>query len=176
MKKAVTFIIALVVLVSCKKSENKTESEYKTITVKDKFTIELPEFLSETKGLNDDASLQYQNIFKKLFVVVIDEPKIEGLDLDALASVGKGGLESALQESVFSPVKDTLISGMKAKLLTLSGKISGEKIYYELAYLESDRNLYQILTWTTFKKKEKYRKEMKTMLTSLKEIKNIKFK
>lgn len=171
MKKTIILTILSIVLISCSQKQ-----KYKTITVKDKYTIDLPEFLSEGKDLHHEASLQYQNLFKEFYVIIIDErkadfPNPEEMDLNAYTSIVKEGMESSIEESVISPIRDTLINGIKAKLFSLSGKLSGTGIYYEFAYLESNKNFYQIMTWTLLKKKHNYKEEMKRMLTSFKEIK-----
>ena len=127
-KKITTLIIAFIILISCNQ-----KPEYKAITVSNKYTIELPEFLSEGNNLNNEASLQYQNPSKEFYVIVIDErkadfPNPEEMDLNAYTSIVKEGMESSIEESVTSPIKDTVINGMKAKLFSLSGKLSGAGI------------------------------------------------
>jgi hypothetical protein len=57
-------------MMSCK---NKYETE--KVSVENRFSVELPYYLKKTKGLNEDAILQYSNAVQELYVVVLEEKK-----------------------------------------------------------------------------------------------------
>ena len=67
--KKIYFLFITLVLLSCSKEE-----EFKKIEVKN-YALQLPSYLSKTNDLNEDASLQYQNPFRELYIIVIDESK-----------------------------------------------------------------------------------------------------
>src|SRR5690606_23595679 len=66
-------ILLLIVLgfytISCQNSNT-----FETINVKD-YSVDIPTSLSKTENLNQEASLQYQNLLKELYIIVIDESK-----------------------------------------------------------------------------------------------------
>jgi len=165
----------LVSLLSC--TSDKTE----TITVKNKYSIELPSFLSEAKGLHDMASLQYQNAFKEFYIVIIDEAKEEFAtaakvtteytpDFNGYYQILRGSLEASIKDGVFTDTKDTRINGLKAKTFTLTGKVDEIPVFYDIAYVEGKDRFYQIVIWTIESSKEKFKEPMDKILSSFKEI------
>ena len=56
------------------KKEKLSDSDFKSISINNEYSVKLPKHMKEAKNLNDEASLQYQNIFKEVYFVVIDEP------------------------------------------------------------------------------------------------------
>lgn len=174
MKKLIVFSF-FALLVSC--DSNKVE----TVTVKNKYSLELPEFLSEARDLHDKASLQYQNAFKEFYVVVIDEPKQEFLevaegttdftpDFNGYHQILRSSLEETIKESEFTPTKDVRINGLKAKTFSLTGKVEEIPIFYDIAYIEGKDTFYQVVIWTLKSSKEKFKEPMDKILSSFKEI------
>lgn len=174
MKKILAYCL-FPILFSC---ESK---EVKTITIKNKYSVELPEFLSKSQGLHDNASLQYQNVFKEFYIVVIDEPKKEfaeiasttedfSPDLNGYHQILKSGLEEGIQKIDITPTKDIQINGLKAKTFSLTGELSEIPIYYNVAYIEGKDTFYQIVTWTLKSSKQKYQEPMEKIISSFKEI------
>lgn len=49
----------------------------KMISVNKRYTISIPADMSESSELNDDASLQYEDMWEDFYVIVIDESKQE---------------------------------------------------------------------------------------------------
>lgn len=174
MKKLLAFCL-LSILLSC---ESK---EVETITIKNKYSIELPEFLSKAQDLHNDASLQYQNVFKELYVVVIDEPKQEfaeiasttedfSPDLNGYHQILKSSFEEGVHNIDITPTKDIQINGLKAKTFSLTGELTEIPIYYNVAYIEGKDTFYQIITWTLKSSKQKYQEPMEKIIYSFKEI------
>lgn len=179
--KAAITAIALLLLVSCGDDE-KTE----TVKIGGKYLLELPSYLTKTKGLNDDASLEYQNAIRELYVVVIDEDKAElqkVLDENELYDIYPNDLDGYTKlvtenfEKGFSldnpPVsKDIKINGLSAKVMSFEGKVDGiqKMVYYKMAFVEGKNRYYQVMTWTLAERKEKYEPVMQKMIDSFKEM------
>lgn len=49
----------------------------KMISVNERYTISIPADMSESSELNDDASLQHEDMWEDSYVIVIDESKQE---------------------------------------------------------------------------------------------------
>lgn len=173
MKKIITLALFCIFL-SCdsKKSE--------TVTVKDKYTIVLPAFLSKGNDLHEEASLQYQNTFKEFYIIILDEPKQEIIDVAPILEIEPtlegyySYLTNSMKETIKNPkfidVKNTKINGMKAKTFSVSGNVDGLDAYYKIAYVEGKETYYQILTWTLLKNQEKNAPEMDKIISTFKEI------
>lgn len=174
MKKIIALCL-FVSLFSC------TSDNTETITVKNKYSVELPSFLSKAKDLHNMASLQYQNAFKEFYIVIIDEPKEEFAsaakttdeftpDFNGYHQILRGSLEASIENGVFTDTKDTQINGLKAKTFTLTGKVDEIPIFYDIAYVEGNDRFYQIVIWTIESSKDKFREPMDKIIASFKEI------
>ena len=168
MKKIVALGLVLTLLISC-----DSRTEYQTVKVKNKYSLELPDFLSEAQNLNPEASLQYQNPLKEFYVIVLDEPKTDfpnpaEINLEEYRTILRENLKGTLQSPSFLNERDTVIKGLKAKLFSLTDQTGGLKIYYQFAYIESKTHFYQILTWTLEDRKDKFSNEMAKIIASFK--------
>lgn len=169
MKNVLFFGLLTVLFISC----NST-TEYQNVKIKKKYSLDLPDYMGESLDLNSDASLQYQNTFRELYAIVLDEPKADfpnpkEINVEDFYSIVRGNLEETLKNPTFSATRDTTINGLKAKLFSLSDNTEGVDIYYQFAYLESDKHFYQILIWTLENRKDQYIKDMDRIIASFKE-------
>lgn len=173
---ALFLILTTALLVSC---NNDTQ----TVKVEDKYSIELPEYLDKTSDLNKEASLQYQNMVKELYVIVIDEPKSAlavaleensltetySSDLNGYSKLITDGMDASIKIKKKPEFTDTTINGYKARLLSFEGVNQGYRVYWKLAFIEGNDHYYQIMAWTKAESKGKYEKEMTEIINSFKE-------
>ncbi len=174
MKKYFAFFILAIVFISCGK-ENEV-----SIIKKVNYSIEIPKDLSETKLLNDVASLQYENQFKEFYVIVIDESKESLKDffapnsetpnnLDGYSELLKVNMASVLGKVDFSKIEIKQINGMKAKVFSVETKIENLDAYYKFGFFESKNSYYQVMLWTLLDKKEEHEPRMQKIIDSFKE-------
>lgn len=161
------------------------ENEVQTITANN-YQIELPAYLNKAYSLNDDASLQYMNMWREFYVIVIDETKAEmhaAIDENQLSYVYSkdlNGYSSLLLDSFndfkgrpnHTPLTTTTINGMQTQLTSISDYVDGIGIYYKIGYFESENNYYQVCTWTLKEYKAKYDAKMDKIIHSFKELNN----
>lgn len=178
MKKALLLISVVLSFVSCQEAET-----YETVKVKN-YSLDIPNHLSEVKNLNDDASLQYQNAFKELYVIVIDETKrevryalaIDGVgdiysdDFDGYTSLMIDNLKHSITLNNTN-IKDTIIHSLDAKIISFNSKVEEYDAFYKLAFINGIDNYYQIMSWTLLDKKQEHEKIMNKMIYSFK-VKN----
>ncbi|VXA92612.1 conserved hypothetical protein [Flavobacterium sp. 9AF] len=171
--KKILLSILFCILISCESSD-----KLETIYVND-YKIDLPTYLSKSSQLNEDASLQFQNLFKELYIIVIDETKeefnkalmengIENMfskDFDGYVKLLSTNLQNNV-EMKHKKEKDTLINGMRTKLIMFDGKSEGYDIYYQVAYVEGNEKYYQLMTWTLLDKKDEHENIMNKMVSS----------
>ncbi len=183
MKNSIRFSIALIGalwLAACmdfnkNKEENLSEaSDFNLIEINKEYSLRIPKYMKKAKDLNDDASLQYQNVFKETYVIVIDESE-QGIintfsdagEYDSTLTMAenyrdiqlKSLSESITVQSKTDPVA-TKINGLNAQLVQVDGTVEGVKsgISYFLAFIEGNGNVYMIMAWTLKDRKDKYRK------------------
>lgn len=190
MKHAVSilFVALAFSLSSClnfkEKNEKNDKVELEQISVNGEYSMGIPTFMTKTASLHEDASLQFQNIFKETYVIVIDEDKFEFKKVykemgsyDTTRSIISNYADTQLQ---FTTSQMTVISkkNMKAlKIGTLNaatteidGNVEGVDvpITYFLTYVESDHKLYMIMAWTLQAKKDLHRDTFDKMIKSFK--------
>lgn len=166
--------------------EISDEVPVETREVDDLYSMDIPTILTSTTALNDDASLQYNNLYKEKYIIVIDENKKEFVDMfnsigeydksisvvDNYANVQLGFMDESLTVSEESSLKAMKINGMDARVKAMDGTILGvaEEISYWLGYVEGDETMYTIMTWTLKSNKSSFEKEANDMINSLKEL------
>jgi hypothetical protein len=179
-------LISTVVLVSCfglgSRKEAETNVELTPVRVKD-YELSIPTYMKKA-DLNEDASLQFQNVFRETYVIVIDENAQEVRD--AFLSLGEYDTTrsavdnythiqmSSLQESINitsqSEVKSLTIHGLEARQVEINGRVVGVpgEIYYLVTFVDGHENLYMVMSWTLTERKEKYSETFKKMAKSFK--------
>lgn len=187
-KKPLLFVALIFSLASClnfsKKEESVADTEFKTVKAGTEYSLDIPSHMREAKNLNDVASLQYQNIFKEMYVVVIDEDKQEFIDTfidvgeyDTTKSVVENyrlvQLESFGEsiEFISQPEpKATKVNELDAQQAQFDGKVEGvnAEIAYFITYVEGKDKMYMIMSWTLKSNKEKYSKILQAINGSFK--------
>ena len=170
--------IALIFLLSScfnfsKKEETVAETEFKTVKTGTEYSLDVPSYLKETDNLNDEASLQYQNIFKEVYVVVIDEDKqnfidtfVEADEYDTTKSVAENyrtvqltSFSEAIEFTGQTEPRKIRINGLDAQYVQIDGRVEGirNEISYFITYIEGNDKMYMLMAWTLKDRKEKYR-------------------
>ncbi len=180
-------LVSLTVLSSCidfNKIKNKIEenntTETAAITIRDEYRMDIPVYMKETTGLNDDASLQFKNIFKETYVVVIDEDKetfiqtfMDMGEYDTTLSVVEnyqaiqlGYLSENLEITSQVNLEIKEINQRNARMTEIDGKLDDISISYLMTYVEGDQNVYMIMAWTLADRKIKYQNAFMAMSKS----------
>lgn len=169
------------------RNEVKPDDSFKEIKINKLYSISLPDYLTVGDDLNDEASLQYQNIYKEVYVIVIDEPKQEFIDVfkelgeydeakpacDNYASAQMESIEGNMETvTTKSSLRKTKIGGCDARISDVAGTQAGitDAMGFTVAFVEGKETLYMIMTWTFEKDKSKYQDDMDMMINSFKEL------
>ncbi|UII79160.1 hypothetical protein [Flagellimonas sp. CMM7] len=191
MKKLFTILLFIILgfsLTSCinfktKEKEGTSDIEnFNQIEINNEYKVNLPKYMRKTSTLNDEASLQYQNVFKETYVIVIDEPKEEFVDVfkeldqynDEYSLVENYRdvqmqlfAESMNIESETTPAS-MQVNGLDAEMVEIDGKVEGieDKITYFLTFIEGDEKVYMIMAWTMQNRKDTYRMDFENITKS----------
>jgi hypothetical protein len=175
MKK--TLLLLVLVAFSCDVKE-----EFKTITISDKYSLDIPDSFVKADNLNDEASLQYQNALKEFYVIVMSEPKEDfdnaialyqvdmTPDLDGYYKAIQLNLKNAIKNIKIFNEKNTEINGRKAKIFSITGNVEGYDIFYRYAIVQGKKDYYQIMLWTEKKNGNSYLSAMDRSIHSFKEL------
>jgi hypothetical protein len=153
-----------------------------TVTIQDRFSLDIPTSMSAAEGLHEDAVLGYQNPYKEMYVIVIDENeddftkaikkaklgKSYSHDLDGYAKIVSQNF--TIEEPKTTPYKDVTINGLPAKQMEITGKMSGHGIYYLLTVVKGKDHYYQVVAWTLLDKMEEHKPIFEKMVATFKEL------
>lgn len=177
--KKIYFALFLLIFVACGESE-KTN----TITIEDRYSMEIPDFMTSTSLLNDEASLQYQHAIKELYVIVIDENKLlvhdaiddaeleesYTKDLEGYCNLIMEQTEGNFAEFKMEEYKTSEINGLKLRTIEVQGKADAIDGFLIFGFVEGKDYYYQIMTWTLMDRKDTHIEKMYKMINSFKEL------
>ena len=123
-----------------KQSNAINNNETQTVTVENRYSIEVPSFLTPTKKLSEDAAIQYYSKAMDISFMVIDEPK----------EVFINEMEEFKKEMPDFGKDKTLLD--KMVIITLSNAYDMDKIEV-LDYTATSINGLNAVTFNTFKKR-----------------------
>lgn len=169
-----------------KDEQNDVNVDLETVSINNDYSMGIPTYMTKAKSLNDEASLQFQNMFKETYVVVIDENKQEYVDAykelsgyDTTRSVLLNYADTQMQlttanldvvnKTRIAPLK---INGLSAATTEIDANIEGVRpvISYFLTFIEGKEKIYMIMAWTLQDKKETHRATFERMARSFKTI------
>ncbi|MGL5890376.1 MAG: hypothetical protein ACRC3B_10850, partial [Bacteroidia bacterium] len=161
--------ITLLLLITLIANSCNLNQKEKTVAVKNKYSLSLPASFSKQQGLHEDASLQYGNLIDEFYVIVIDEPKAEfhrvleenGLtqsyssDVNGYSEILIASYEETFANLSKSDVRDTSISNMPARIISMSGTVDNIDAFYTVSFIEGKDNYYQVMSWTLADRKNR---------------------
>ncbi len=154
--------------------------------VNDQYAIRIPHDFSITTSLNEDASLQYNNLSSEKYFIVIDEDKQEFIDAmleseiynedmsvaDNFSDIQISGFGSGMTITSQSEVEKTTINGMDARIFSFDAEVPGITIpiSYFTAYVVGEDRIYTLMGWTLESAKDQYKIQVKEIIHSIKEL------
>ncbi|MGA2299029.1 MAG: hypothetical protein ABSG15_15900 [FCB group bacterium] len=168
------FLICLVLFITNSIANAQTKFEKKKVG--HIYYLNVPDYMSKTKQLNDAASLQYQNIIRKAYVIVIEDSKEE------LESVGA---KFTSPDDFYKDFIDTFstkinnpkagkpysvnVHGYNAVQGELTASIESSDIFYLITVVETKEYFYKIMCWTVLENKDKLMDDFIKISSSLRE-------
>lgn len=161
--------------------------DFKEIIVENTYALMVPKYMSESMELHEEASLQLLNKRRETYVLAINESKEDFIYsfkelnsyndswsvIENYATVSIMTIEKSTGLTVGEP-KITQINGMNARLYKMEGQIEGisADISYILAYIEGEKSVYSITTWTLKSRMNKYKNTFFQVIKSFHELEN----
>jgi hypothetical protein len=154
----------------------------RTIIINNQYSLVLRNHMVEAYDLNDEASLQYNDLKQELYVIVIDESSndfmeyfIEAGDWDSTMSVAENYRRVqmvSLSEAVKitkGPVTRRILAGtLPMEIAEFTGWVDGidEQISYKVGFIDGGKDLYMVMSWTLANMESQHRVEMFDILRS----------
>ncbi|WP_250436250.1 hypothetical protein [Hanstruepera flava] len=148
--------------VAVQDSESLSAKDYKTIYVDSLYSLDVPNYMKELKSLHPEASLEYANIYKEAYTVVIHENKQEFISIFTELEEYNSDLSpinnySIIQKKMFNETIEQFkfqdyglkdINGYPAKQMKITGIIDGIDFVYVVAFVEGEEYIYMLMNWT----------------------------
>ena len=167
--------------------EEQEEVEMENVEINGLYSMDVPEHMTVSLTMNDDASLQYMNETRNEYIIVIDEDKEEfktifqalGMYDDDLSLIENYAIsqESFTMDAATSVLDEEDIEKIKigrypARRKNFDAKVAGVlvPIAYSLAFIEGEDNLYMIMAWTSKSKRDDYEETVSKMFKSFREL------
>jgi hypothetical protein len=181
-------LFVLVVANSCVNPFNKSKDidlkdiNFTSVKVDSNYVLSIPDFMTATKELNDEASLQYMDAKSEAYVIVIDEPKEDFINafvstgqyndslsiVDNYSQIQLSLIKEKMTESMVHNQKPLKINGLDAVQVEFTGKIADVtfEIAYHITFIESSKNMYMIMSWTLKDYEQKFKPLYEKMAAS----------
>jgi hypothetical protein len=179
--KFIPFVFIAAFFAGC--TIDKADS-YEKVESRSGYSIHVLSSMEPSTDLNSEASIQFLDQNKQLFMIVLDENKDEmnnavesnealsekySADFKGYSTFLLDNFANSMEVKSGTKIKDTVIHDLPAKTINLVSEIDGVDIFYALAFIEGVDKYYQVWTWTYAHLEEDHYPRMKEILFSLKE-------
>ena len=158
------------------------DDDFDIVKVNAEYSIAVPKYMKKATALNEEASLQYANIYKEAYLVVIDEPiddvkelftEMEEWDnakttVANYSAIQMGFLKENINIKKQLPPRSLTINGMDAEIVEFEGRVEDVlyDIAYTLAFVAGDDKVYMIMNWTLASKKDTFQHTYEQIINS----------
>lgn len=143
--------------------ESVSQHNFNTVAVDSMYRLDVPKYMKKLENLHPEASLQYANIYKEAYTVVIHESKDEFVEIFTELDEYNSELSPVenyviVQKKMFEETISSLriqdyglieINNLPARQIKVFGVIDNINFAYLVAFIEGDDNIYMIMNWTT---------------------------
>jgi len=180
MRKISILLLFITLLSSC--NEKLSPDDYQEISVRNIYKISVPKYMFERDDLNNEASLQYANLLKEAYTVVVHESKQDFITYSRTINAYNDQvsvLENYSQNQINFFENNMKLKRIEAsdftkinKLNARKVKLKGNELGYALCFVEGKDNLYMIMNWTRVNRLQRFENTFEFINNSFKLIKN----
>lgn len=151
------------------------QTKFEAYKVGHEFSVSVPEYMTKTKELNSNASIQFMNALKEAYTIVLDESKddhkLAGIKFniddyydDLMTNFVKGLTNVDIGEPM--KFKEKGFNYKQVQMYATSDKVN---ISYLITCIETEKYFYRIICWTVKENKSKLINDFIKISTSLRE-------
>jgi hypothetical protein len=188
---AICIIVLSFTLSSCflptgKESKTKGDSELLDVKINNEYSMGVPTYMTKTTSLHEEAGLQFQNVFKEAYVIVIDEDKENFIKtfkdlgtydstlsvLSNYADIQVQSTSSRMNVTGKNELSTLKFNDLNASAIELDATVEGVSvpITYFLTFIEGNKKMYMVMAWTLKDNKDKQRGSFTDMVKTFKLI------
>lgn len=140
---------------------------YEKIEVDGKYSIDVPAFMDEADDLAPDASLQYKNPFRNVYLIVLEANRDDFIDLGDFQEQATSRIleDPLLKEPTVEDEKEIDVNGHPGILTSIFGTMDeNEIIFYKHLSVDGGDSYYEVVFWL---RGEKRRLEYESTIDSV---------
>ena len=148
--------------------------QFETKTGGHEYTLEVPDYLKRTFDLNDVATLQYKNILKDVYLIVIEDEikELESLEIDFPSTTDfllyfVKGYNMEAENRKQSDVVEFENDGNKFSQVELTFEDEAGEYFMLITAVQTKTHFYKIMNWTKLVEKDIYYADFKRTAKSL---------
>lgn len=151
-------------------------SNFNIENYKKQFSLYVPKYMLPIDSIYEKSVLQYSDYAKEVFLVVVEEKKLELKRLGLQPSIQEYGnyvlvaVESALSEPLVTSKKENIINELPALTYELEGDFGDQHVFYVFTVYESGEYFYQVISWTNKAIKPEVKKDIYTTMQSFTQL------
>ena len=173
MKLRLTFIAligALGFLAGCSSSSEQPvdPNGYRAVTVNERYSMQVPNYLDTTSTLNSDASAQFQNVEAQVCLMVIENEKAQ---MDTNYNLNRFYTEVKTNFGAeFNASAELTVNGLSVIQAEVTDTVERRVVHYSIAVIEGASHFYQIISWLPKSKAVEYDPVFDHILGSFEEL------
>ena len=140
---------------------------FETIEVDGKYSIDVPAFMEEANDLAPDASLQYKNPYRNVYLIVMEQKRKDFIDLADFQEQATSRIleDPLLKEPTVEDEKEIDVNGRLGILTSIFGTMDeNEIIFYKHLSVDGGDSYYEVVFWL---RGEKRRLEYESTIDSV---------
>lgn len=172
MKKYFASSLSCVMCLTFWLSSCNYSNEYQTINSNNKFSLSIPPWMKEEKGLKEGADFQYANRFRNVYAIgeAMNKTDLKRTNSEIIYN-NLNILRKAMTNPTVTDSVDITDGDLKGTRVEIYGKMNGENIYFSEVLFEGSKNIYHISIWTRSEnRKLRFKEDINKIITSFKEI------
>ena len=144
--------------------------KFNEVTVPDKFSISIPDYLSKTASIDSSALIQYKNEKEQLFLLVYEISDTSNTSLQDFFKKISDDFISKLENGSLLKYYPEKINGLDALIGNIRGSVNETEVCYKIAAINSGKVFYEIIIGISSTMKSSYDEDMDKIIRGLKEV------
>jgi hypothetical protein len=161
-------IISLAVLVFIIASPSP-QTKFNVVTIENKFSISVPEYLTRTDSLDSSALLQFKNEKEQLFLIIYE--KKDSASLESFFKKFSDNFISKLENgNMINYYPEKINNSNNVLIGNIRGNVNDTKVFYKLAVIKIENTFYKLLFGVSENQRMDYEEEMDKIIKGFRKI------
>jgi hypothetical protein len=167
MKPILRLMLGCFVLMLCA-SSCRYSAHDKSYTYSDEWKIDYPSFLRKSTHVYPGSELQLANGYRDTYIFVREV--VTTMNREEVADSLRKALFETLEDPRVESDSSYFLNGSTFKVMEITGLLNDKRMYYIMAFIQSDDQLFQFTGWMFNHKRDLWEEDYKRMLHSFERL------